>query len=120
MELMKRLQTWDGTDPYIGSIVLAHTNLYDAWHSDFWVLIFHRTEIEDTLSLFNNVGVNPSQIVLGIGFYGRSFQLADPGCSSPGCVFVGGAAPGACSANSGTLMYVSNVDNTRPFDLMHA
>ncbi|KAJ7807344.1 hypothetical protein B0H14DRAFT_3091266 [Mycena olivaceomarginata] len=82
--------TWDGTDPYIGSIVLAHTNL---------------TEIEDTLSLFNNVGVNPSQIVLGIGFYGRSFQLADPGCSSPGCVFVGGAAPGACSANSGTLMF---------------
>ncbi|KAF7316287.1 Chitin-binding type-1 domain-containing protein [Mycena indigotica] len=82
--------TWDGTDPYIGPLVLAHTNL---------------TEIEDTLSLFNNVGVDPNKIVLGIGFYGRSFQLADPSCSSPGCVFVGGAVPGACSANSGTLMF---------------
>ncbi|KAJ7140504.1 hypothetical protein C8R43DRAFT_892711, partial [Mycena crocata] len=82
--------TWDGTDPYIGPLVLAHTNL---------------TEISMTLSLFNNVGVDPSQIVLGIGFYGRSFQLADPGCSSPGCAFVGGADPGPCSANSGTLMF---------------
>ncbi|KAJ6538818.1 hypothetical protein DFH09DRAFT_1249584 [Mycena vulgaris] len=82
--------TWDGKDPYIGPLVLAHTNL---------------TEISLTLSLFNNVGVNPSQIVLGIGFYGRSFQLADPSCSSPGCEFVGGAAPGPCSANSGTLMF---------------
>ncbi|KAJ7062148.1 glycosyl hydrolases family 18-domain-containing protein [Mycena amicta] len=82
--------TWDGIDPYIGAIVLAHTNL---------------TEIEQTLQLYTNVGVNPNQIVLGIGFYGRSFQLADPGCTSPGCPFVGGAAPGPCSANSGTLMF---------------
>ncbi|KAK6987473.1 chitin-binding type-1 domain-containing protein [Favolaschia claudopus] len=82
--------TWDGVDPYIGSIVLAHTNL---------------TEIQDTLSLFNNVGIDPSKIVLGIGFYGRSFQLADSGCTSPGCAFVGGADPGPCSANSGTLMF---------------
>ncbi|CAK5268570.1 unnamed protein product [Mycena citricolor] len=82
--------TWDGVDPYIGSLVLAHTNL---------------TEIKDTLSLFDNVGVNPNQIVLGIGFYGRSFQLASASCSSPGCAFVGGANPGPCSANSGTLMF---------------
>jgi len=68
--------TWDGTDPYIGrhyehvrirltpltervylgNVVLGHTNL---------------TEIKQTMQLFANVGVNPSQIVLGIGFYGR-------------------------------------------------
>lgn len=82
--------TWDGVDPYIGAVVLAHTNL---------------TEIRDTMQLFRNVGVDPSQMVLGIGFYGRSFQLADPSCSSPGCGFVGGAAPGPCSLNSGTLMF---------------
>ena len=54
---------WDGTDPYIGPIVEAHTNL---------------TEIKQTMQLFRNVGIDPSQIVMGIGFYGRSFQLADP------------------------------------------
>ncbi|EIN13861.1 hypothetical protein PUNSTDRAFT_140302 [Punctularia strigosozonata HHB-11173 SS5] len=81
---------WDGTDPYIGPVINAHTNL---------------TEIKSTMQLFRNVGVDPSQIVLGIGFYGRSFQLADPSCSAPGCPFVGGADPGVCSLNSGTLMF---------------
>lgn len=81
---------WDGTDPYIGPIIEAHTNL---------------TEIKQTMQLFRNVGIDPSQIVMGIGFYGRSFQLADPSCSAPGCGFVGGADPGECSLNSGTLMY---------------
>ncbi|KAF5329772.1 hypothetical protein D9619_009132 [Psilocybe cf. subviscida] len=47
--------TWDGVDPFIGKIVLAHTNL---------------TEIKQTMQLFYNVGVDPSQMVLGIGFYG--------------------------------------------------
>lgn len=47
---------WDGRDPYIGAVVLAHTNF---------------TEIRQTLQLFANVGVNPRQMVLGIGFYGR-------------------------------------------------
>ncbi|KAF9559713.1 hypothetical protein CPC08DRAFT_505392 [Agrocybe pediades] len=87
--------TWDGTDPYIGNVVLAHTNL---------------TEIKQTMQLFANVGVNPSQIVLGIGFYGRSFELADGSCNAPGCPFVGGADPGPCSASSGTLMF-SEIEN---------
>jgi GH18 family chitinase len=43
-------------------VINAHTNL---------------TEIKSTMQLFRNVGVDPSQIVLGIGFYGRSFQLTD-------------------------------------------
>ena len=54
--------TWDSTDPFIGPFVLAHTNL---------------TEIMSTMQLFRNVGVNPSQMVMGIGFYGRSFTLVD-------------------------------------------
>ncbi|KAK7056119.1 chitin-binding type-1 domain-containing protein [Favolaschia claudopus] len=74
-------------------------------HGLIHINLVRRTEIQDTLSLFNNVGIDPSKIVLGIGFYGRSFQLADSGCTSPGCAFVGGADPGPCSANSGTLMF---------------
>lgn len=81
---------WDGTDPFIGPVVLAHTNL---------------TEIKQTMQLFRNVGINPTQMVMGIGFYGRSFQLDDPSCSEPGCGFSGPAAAGPCSANPGTLMY---------------
>lgn len=92
---------WDGIDPFVGHIVLAHTNL---------------TEIRATMQLYRNVGINPDQMVLGIGFYGRSFQLADPGCSAPGCGFSGPAAPGPCSgpASAGTLMFseIESIINT--------
>lgn len=69
---------WDSTNP-IGSHVLAHTNL---------------TEIKQALDLFWRNDVPPSKMNLGLGFYGRSFQLADPSCWRPGCMFKGGAAPG--------------------------
>ncbi|KAF8816939.1 hypothetical protein BYT27DRAFT_6953579 [Phlegmacium glaucopus] len=82
--------TWDSTDPFIGPFVAAHTNL---------------TEIMSTMQLFRNVGVNPSQMVMGIGFYGRSFTLVDGQCNTPGCAFSGGGDPGECSLSSGTLMY---------------
>ena len=68
--------TWDGTDPWIGAVALAHTNL---------------TEIKQTLDLFWRNNINPDKIVLGLGFYGRSFTLADPSCKSAGCPFSGGA-----------------------------
>ena len=68
--------TWDGTDPWIGAVALAHTNL---------------TEIKQTLDLFWRNNINPDKIVLGIGFYGRSFTLSDPSCKSAGCPFSGGA-----------------------------
>ncbi|KAF8457846.1 glycosyl hydrolases family 18-domain-containing protein [Kalaharituber pfeilii] len=81
--------TWDSNNP-IGSKVLAHTNL---------------TEIKQALDLFWRNSVPANKLNIGIGFYGRSFQLADPTCYRPGCVFKGGAAPGGCSGNSGTLTY---------------
>ncbi|CAD0115050.1 unnamed protein product [Aureobasidium uvarum] len=80
---------WDGTNP-IGSHVYAHTNL---------------TEIDQAMDLFWRNDVDPKKINLGIGFYGRSFQLADSGCWKPGCTFKGGASEGACTKNSGTLSY---------------
>nr|WOD46715.1 hypothetical protein [Trichoderma atroviride] len=64
---------WDGNNT-IGKQVLAHTNL---------------TEIDLSLDLFWRVGVQPSKIVLGLGFYGRSFSLKDPRCWKPGCDFSG-------------------------------
>lgn len=82
--------TWDGPEDQVGSIVLAHTNL---------------TEIQNSLSLMWRNDVDPSKINLGIGFYGRSFNLTDPNCFQPGCPFQGGAAKGVCSGESGILSY---------------
>lgn len=49
--------TWDSTNKWIGPIVQAHTNL---------------TEIDLALSLLWRNDIDPSQVVLGLGFYGRS------------------------------------------------
>lgn len=86
--------TWDSSDP-IGNQVLAHTNL---------------TEIKLALDLYWRNSISPDKINLGLGFYGRSFQLTDPGCYQPGCLFKGGANPGPCTANSGTLSYREIMD----------
>ena len=55
---------WDSDNP-IGNQVLSHTNL---------------TEIDLALDLFWRNDVEPSKIVLGLGFYGRSFKLSSPSC----------------------------------------
>ncbi|KAI0364301.1 glycoside hydrolase, partial [Pilatotrama ljubarskyi] len=86
---------WDAKDVFIGNIVQAHTNL---------------TEIEQSVQLFQRVGVPLDRIVLGLGFYGRSFQLADPSCTTPGCLFSGPAPGGACTAGDGTLSYAEIQD----------
>ncbi|PWN48363.1 hypothetical protein IE53DRAFT_363961 [Violaceomyces palustris] len=82
--------TWDASDPYIGPFVLAHTNL---------------TEIQQTVDLFSRVGADLAKVVLGIGFYGRSFHLTDPSCSDPGCSFSDGGATVGCSTESGEIRY---------------
>lgn len=42
---------------------------------------------------------------MGFGFYGRSFTLASPSCSTPGCPFSGASNPGPCTATGGILGY---------------
>ncbi|KAJ7636644.1 hypothetical protein FB45DRAFT_741932, partial [Roridomyces roridus] len=86
---------WDSPADYIGSIVLAHTNL---------------TEIMNAFQLYANIGIDPSKMVMGIGFYGRSFQLVSDQCTTPGCPFAGAAPAGPCSANAGTLMFTEIED----------
>ncbi|KAF2824330.1 glycoside hydrolase [Ophiobolus disseminans] len=81
--------TWDSNNP-IGNIVQGHTNL---------------TEIGTALELFWRVNIPPEKVFMGFGFYGRSFQLQDASCNTPGCRFKGGAAAGPCSDTSGILMY---------------
>ena len=82
--------TWDSTDKFIGPYIAAHTNL---------------TEIDTALSLLWRNNINPGNVVLGLGFYGRSFTLADPNCTIAGCVFTSGANAGQCTQSVGTLSY---------------
>ena len=60
--------TWDGGSEWTEAVVQPHTNL---------------TEIDSGLDLIWRSGVGPGQIVLGLAFYGRSFELADPSCTEP-------------------------------------
>lgn len=90
---------WDSNNP-IGNHVLAHTNL---------------TEIDLALDLFWRVDVKPSDIVLGLGFYGRSFHLTSSSCWKPGCLFDGPGEPGRCTDTPGILSFreiKSILDNT--------
>jgi chitinase len=85
---------WDASDP-IGSIVQGHTNL---------------TEIILAAELFWRVNIPPEKIVMGFGFYGRSFTLADPSCTTPGCPFSGASNPGPCTNTAGILGYYEIMD----------
>ncbi|WDK22883.1 hypothetical protein CGRA01v4_14174 [Colletotrichum graminicola] len=61
------------------------------------------TDFINVMSYENGVPAN--KLNTGLGFYGRAFQLADPSCNKPGCLFKGGATKGACSGESGILSY---------------
>ncbi|KAH6871039.1 hypothetical protein B0T10DRAFT_417778 [Thelonectria olida] len=80
---------WDKHNA-IGSIVQAHTNL---------------TEIKESVALLWRNDVPPGKVVLGTGFYGRSFELAKSSCNKPGCTFSGAARKGKCTAEAGILGY---------------
>jgi chitinase len=80
--------TWDSTVKAIGPYAFAHTNL---------------TEIQLGLELLWRNNINPGRVVLGLGFYGRSFTMKDPGCMHAGCEFTDGARGGACTGTPGVL-----------------
>ncbi|KAJ3082437.1 hypothetical protein HK102_001702, partial [Quaeritorhiza haematococci] len=82
--------TWDAHIKSLGPFAFPHNN---------------QTEIEDAIALITRAGVPTNKILLGIGYYGRSFQLSDQSCTSSGCGFSGGADPGPCSGERGILGY---------------
>ncbi|KAF5676733.1 glycoside hydrolase family 18 [Fusarium denticulatum] len=94
---IKNMSESDGDNP-IGKHVLSHTNL---------------TEIDLALDLFWRTNVEPSKIVMGLGFYGRSFTLASSSCWKPGCAFTGPGAAGPCTNTAGILSYKEIKDIVR-------
>lgn len=81
---------WDKDSKFLGPNVNSHSNL---------------TEIDISMNLFWRNNVPASKIAMGLGFYGRSFQLASPSCTKPGCLFTGPANKGACTGAAGILSY---------------
>ncbi|KAJ4228745.1 hypothetical protein NW757_014138 [Fusarium falciforme] len=78
-------QNVNWTKPYLN----AHTNL---------------TEIESALDLLWRNNIEPSKVVMGLGFYGRAFTAASAACRKPGCLFSAPANEGKCSRESGILL----------------
>ncbi|GLA52752.1 hypothetical protein AnigIFM63604_009628 [Aspergillus niger] len=81
---------WDAEDPWIGSVVNAHTNL---------------TEIVSAMDLLWRNDIPPSRVVMGLGFYGRSFTLNDTSCVTAGCPFSTVGKAGDCTNSAGTLSF---------------
>ncbi|KAJ4009153.1 hypothetical protein NW752_009451 [Fusarium irregulare] len=79
---------WDQDIEALGPHALAHTNL---------------TEIHQGLELLWRNNINPERVVLGLGFYGRSFTMKDPNCLEAGCEFKDGAKKGKCTGTEGVL-----------------
>ncbi|KAI9041496.1 glycoside hydrolase [Aspergillus affinis] len=72
----------------VGSYAFAHTNM---------------TEINLGLELLWRNNINPGRVVLGLGFYGRSFTMKDPKCLTTGCAFRDGGRKGKCTDTEGIL-----------------
>jgi hypothetical protein len=47
------------------------------------------TEIDQSLSLLWRNNINPGNIVMGLAFYGSTFQLVNSSCTIPGCSSLG-------------------------------
>lgn len=81
---------WDQGNVNTGSYLRGHTNL---------------TEIDEGFQLLWRNQILPENVVMGMGFYGRSFTMSDSSCSGPNCEFSAAGIAGDCSATAGTLYY---------------
>ena len=81
---------WDQHNKFTGPYLEGHTNV---------------TEIEQGLDLLWRNGIGPNKVVMGFAFYGRSFTMSDPSCSTPGCTFSTSGQPGSCTNTGGILSY---------------
>lgn len=82
--------TWDADIESLGPVVRSHTNI---------------KEVQSALDLFLRDGVPSQKLVLGLAYYGRAFQLADPTCNKVDCKFKGPAKAGPCTNSPGTLAW---------------
>lgn len=93
---------WDQYNDWTGPYVFGHINT---------------TSINTGLDLLRRNDVDLSKVNFGIGFYGRSFTLADPKCNEPGCVFSDAGEKGECSGEPGSLTFKEIVARKARFNI---
>ncbi|KAK0378418.1 hypothetical protein CLIM01_04193 [Colletotrichum limetticola] len=81
--------TWDKNNTWVGACLNARSNL---------------TEVDLALDPLWRNNINPSQVVMGLGLYGRTFTTTSPSCLEPGCTYESGAQKGKCSREVGVLL----------------
>ncbi|KAJ6597131.1 glycosyl hydrolases family 18-domain-containing protein [Mycena vulgaris] len=100
---MSNYADWINLMTYVSSGDLSYSPVTDPF---FRIFTAHGTS---SLTLVQcrreHAGVKLSKINLGIGFYGRTFTLADPSCKIAGCPLSGGGIPGPCTKGEGFLSY---------------
>ncbi|KAJ8520186.1 hypothetical protein ONZ45_g2971 [Pleurotus djamor] len=93
---------------YTDWINLMTYDIHGSWDIKFGIGVLPHTaipEVNTAVNMFLKAGVSLNKINLGIGFYGRSFTLADPSCNVGGCPMSGGGLPGPCTDGEGFLSY---------------
>lgn len=68
----------------------------------------NQTETMGSLAMITKAGVPSNKVLVGVSSYGRSFQMADPSCTGPNCLFTGdgttsNARKGRCTKTGGYL-----------------
>ncbi len=87
--------TWASPGCSLGNCLRSHVNL---------------TETEYALSMITKAGVPARKVAVGVAGYGRSFGMADPGCTGPHCLFTGPASTAEKGPCTGTAGYISQAE----------
>ncbi|KAI1104572.1 putative bacteriodes thetaiotaomicron symbiotic chitinase [Jackrogersella minutella] len=96
--------TWDHDNHWTGPYLKGHTDI---------------SEIDLGLDLLWRNSIDPAKVVFGVGFYGRSFTMADPNCYQPNgvCQFTTGGRAGTCSNQVGILTYQEIAARNKSLDV---
>ncbi|KAK9424269.1 hypothetical protein SUNI508_03757 [Seiridium unicorne] len=72
----------------------------------------NETEVKLALAMITKAGVNANKVMVGESSYGRSYRMAEAGCTSSSCTYLGAydvsqATPGRCTNSAG---YIANAE----------
>ncbi|RYP19213.1 hypothetical protein DL767_009698 [Monosporascus sp. MG133] len=97
---------WDYDNEWTGPYLKGHTD---------W------SKIDQGLDLLWRNGISPDNVVMGFGFYGRSFTMKDTNCIQPNgvCEFDAGGRPGTCTGEAGVLAYYEIASRNDTLDVAH-
>lgn len=91
-------------EPYVDWFNIMTYDLHGSWEKPN-VAEPHTnlSDIQTTLDLVWNAGVNPGKVILGLADYGKTYTLASSSCAKPGCAATGPGLIGPCSNDAGSL-----------------